>query len=414
VSALGHLVDNAHIVVCAGSGGVGKTTTAAALAVEGARRGRDTVVVTIDPARRLANALGLETLSDTAHEIDRPLWDPEGAAPASGRLSALMLDTKSTFDRLVAKYAGGEEQARGILTNRFYRNVSTALSGTQEYMAMEKLHELHDDGRFELIVVDTPPSRNALDFLDAPDRMTRFLDHRLVRILLFPTRATMRVAGVAAQGALRSLSRVIGSEVIEDAMTFFQAFEGMEEGFRTRAQKVLELLGERSTAFVLVTSPRRDAVEEAYFFAGRLAEGGIPVRGMVVNRIHPRFGEEAPEGLYARAGSLEERARSDAGPGGAAAARLAGLYRNLGDFQLVGVLERQYLAELTDTLTGTLTGTSGPKRVAADGPGRGEGVAVAYVPFLADDVHDVSGLTAINEHLFSGAGAPSVAPRAGR
>lgn len=398
VSPLDTLVDNRHIVVCCGSGGVGKTTTAAAVAVEGARRGRNTVVVTIDPAKRLANALGLESLSDTAGLIDRGLWDPDGTAPPNGQLSALMLDTKSTFDRLVAKYAGGEEQARGIIENRFYRNVSSALSGTQEYMAMEKLHELHDEGGYDLIVVDTPPTRNALDFLDAPDRLTRFLDHRLVRILLFPTRATLRAASVAAQAFLRTMSRVVGTEVVRDAIAFFQAFEGMEQGFRERAQKVMELLANPGSAFVLVTSPRRDAVEEATYFARRLAESDVAVQGIVVNRIHPRFGDESAAGLFARADALGGVAET---PGGAGpAAQLSTLYRNLANFQQVADEERA-----------VIVGLAGTVQVVEGAP-----VPVTYVPFLSDDVHDFGGLAEVAGHLFGRAEADdsaSVLPVAG-
>ncbi|HLF99698.1 MAG TPA: ArsA-related P-loop ATPase [Acidimicrobiia bacterium] len=384
-SGFATLVADRHIIVCCGSGGVGKTTTAAALALEGARRGRNTVVVTIDPAKRLANALGLESLADTASAIDRALWDPDGVAPAEGRLSALMLDTKSTFDRLVARYSGGEEQARGIIENRFYRNVSSALSGTQEYMAMEKLHELHDEGGYDLIVVDTPPTRNALDFVDAPERLTRFLDHRLVRFLLFPTRATLRAASVAAQAFLRTMSRVVGTEAVQDAIAFFQAFEGMEQGFRDRAQKVLELLSDPGSAFVLVTSPRRDAVEEAMFFAARLAETDIPVQGMIVNRIHPSFGDEAPAGLAARADSLAAR--------GDDAAMLSALYRNLADLSEVARLERDYANQLAATIAAK----------------EGAPVPLAFVPYLSEDVHDFIGLTEIALHVFGDAPTPATA-----
>src|SRR5687768_8385680 len=205
---LAELVERRELVGCCGTGGVGKTTVSAVLAVEGARRGRNAVVVTIDPAKRLANTLGLDTLSNTAHEIDRNLWDPDGRAPASGRLSALMLDTKSTFDGLIAKYSADPEQAERIVENRFYRSISSALSGTQEYMAMEKLYELNEDGGYELIIVDTPPTRHALDFLDAPRRLTRLLDNRIFRILMAPT----RVAGRAVQAFLRTVSKVVGAE----------------------------------------------------------------------------------------------------------------------------------------------------------------------------------------------------------
>ena len=215
-AALTALVEQDAIVICCGSGGVGKTTTAAVIAQEAARRGRDAVVVTIDPAKRLANTLGLDALSDAPSEVPRELWDPEGTSPESGRLSALMLDTKTTFDRLVTRYAAGEEQAERILANGFYRNVSGALSGTQEYMAMEKLYELHEGGGYEIIVVDTPPTRHALDFLDAPDRLLRMLDNRIFRLLMMPTRAYLRVASVAVQTFLRTVSRVVGSEVVDD------------------------------------------------------------------------------------------------------------------------------------------------------------------------------------------------------
>lgn len=270
---------------------------------------------------------------------------------------------------------------------------------------MEKLHELDEEGIYDLVVVDTPPSRNALDFLDAPDHLTRFLDHRLVRMLLFPTRATMRIANVAAQSFLRTMSKVVGGEVVDDAVAFFQAFEGMEQGFRDRAQQVLELLGDPSCAFLLVTSPRRDAAEEAFYFADRLAESDIPVEAIIVNRLHPRFGDHAPESLAARAATLVEDTGEDADPTAVEAAhRLAALYRNLAELQQVADLEREYVDGLA-------------RRVAAVEGRAGEEVRVAHVPFLSDDVHDFAGLAAIAEHLFgrteSGAATTSVAPAAG-
>lgn len=360
------LVHDRHIVVCCGSGGVGKTTTAATIAVEGARRGRNAVVVTIDPAKRLANALGLESLSDTPSAIERSLWD-RGGAPPSGHLSALMLDTKSTFDHLVTKYAGGVEQAAGILENRFYRNISTALSGTQEYMASEKLYELHEERGFDLVVVDTPPTRHALDFIDASRRLVTFLDHRLFRMIIAPTRAYLRAVNVATQAFLRTVSKVVGGEVIDDAIAFFGAFDGMEEGFRDRAERVQELLGERSTSFVLVASPRRDTVEEARFFARKLAESEIPVRALIVNRMHPRFGDGLAE-------ADRERARTFAGT------PLGALYENLAAFRSVADQEEQHLAELTAEL--------------GQAP-------IARVPFLPDDVHDLDGLAQVAAHLFA-------------
>jgi len=300
-ASLRDLVEHRHVLVCCGTGGVGKTTTAAALAIEGARRGRRTIVVTIDPAKRLANALGLDELSNTPREISRDRWDPTGAAPTEGRLFALMLDTEGTFDQLVAKYSLSGDQAETILENRFYRNIAGALSGTQEYMAMEKLYELHDSDAFDLIVVDTPPTRHALDFLDAPKRLTRMLDNRVFRMLMVPASTAMRIGGFAATALLKTISRVVGTEVVDDVVAFFRAFEGMEQGFRDRAHQVTELLGSTDTAFVLITSPRHDAVEEAEFFAERLVEGRYSVDALIVNRVHPRFTEARPDDLRARA-----------------------------------------------------------------------------------------------------------------
>ncbi|HZM31251.1 MAG TPA: ArsA family ATPase [Acidimicrobiales bacterium] len=355
------LVSERSIVVCCGSGGVGKTTTAAVLALEGARRGRKTVVVTIDPAKRLADAIGLAGLTGSPSRID-------GNWP--GELWAMMLDTKSTFDDLVLKHAGTPEQGRRILANRFYRNISGALSGTQEYMAMEKLHELHDETDFELVVVDTPPTRHALDFLDAPRRLSRFLDHRLFRLLMAPSRGFVRAVNVAAQTFLRTVSKVVGGDVVDDAIAFFQAFEGMEEGFRQRAARVNELLAAPETAFVLVASPRRDTVEEAHFFAERLREAGIEVQALVVNRVHPTFRrtvtDQAAAATAARAETL-------------AGTELGGLYRNLADFEAVASREQGHLAGLADAV--------------APAP-------VVWVPFLRSDVHDLAGMDEIAAHVF--------------
>jgi anion-transporting ArsA/GET3 family ATPase len=378
------LVDSRRVVICCGTGGVGKTTTAAVIALEGARRGRNACVVTIDPARRLADALGIEHLTNDPTEIDPKLWADVGRdvidndVVPGGHLSALMLDTKSTFDLLVARNASSPEQAQRILDNTFYRNVSGALGGTQEYMAMEKLHELHDGGNFDLIVVDTPPTRHALDFLDAPQRLTRLLDNRVFRLLMMPTRAYLRVASVAVQTFLRTVARVVGSEVIEDVVAFFRAFEGMEEGFRARAQVVAALLTDPDTAFVLVSSPRRDAMLEATFFAQRLAEAGQSVQALIVNRVHPSFGDEAPAGLRAAAEALR-LSTAESRPT-EPAARLAALYDNLADFREIAALEREHIEALRE-------------RIGGD-------TALAYVPYLAHDVHDFTTLHEVGELLF--------------
>ena len=325
---------------------------AAALAVEGARRGRRTVVVTIDPAKRLADALGLDDLTDTPRRID-------GAWP--GELWALMLDPRSTFDGLVTRYAPDPGQAETILANRFYRNIAGALSGTQEYMAMEKLFELHGDPRFDLVVVDTPPTRNALDFVDAPRRLTRFLDNRLFRLLMLPARTGLRAVNVATQAFLRTIGKVVGAEVVSDAVTFFQAFEGMEEGFRQRAERVHGLLVDPCTAFVLVTAPRRDAAREAQYFAEKLAEVGIGVEALVANRMHPRF----PPVSAAT---------------GAADPALAPFYRNLSDLSRLADGEEAHVAALAARL----------------------GAPAVRVPELETDVHDLPGLARVASYVFAG------------
>ncbi len=377
-SAVEELLAESRVVICCGSGGVGKTTIAAVLALEGARRGRNTCVVTIDPAKRLADALGLEALSDTPSAIDRERWDDSGTATAGGSISALMLDTKSTFDKLVTGNAETDDQAQRILDNRFYRNVSGALGGTQEYMAMEKLHELHEHGNFDLIVVDTPPTRHALDFLDAPRRLVRLLDNRIFRMLMMPTRAYLKVASVAVQTFLRTVAKVVGSEVIDDVVAFFRAFEGMEAGFRTRALAVEELLAAPDTAFVLVTSPRRDALEEAQFFAQQLEQGGQQIDALIVNRVHPMFGDEAPAGL--RAAAAELRKGDDEGSRDEQAAeRLAERYENLADFREVAEIEREHLRGVHE-------------RVGS--------ASITYVPYLSRDVYDFAALHEIGGLLF--------------
>jgi anion-transporting ArsA/GET3 family ATPase len=357
---LAGLAGERRVVVCCGPGGVGKTTVSATFALQAARSGRRACVVTVDPARRLADSLGVESLPNTPTKV-------EGDWP--GELHALMLDTKGTFDELVGRYAKTPEQAESIQANRLYRNLAGALSGTQEYMAMEKLYELTEDGSYDLVVVDTPPTRNALDLLDAPRRLTHFLENRLFRALLVPTRAYLRAVSMAAQALLKTISKVAGAEIVEDAVAFFQAFEGMEEGFRNRASAVRELLADPSTAYVVVTSPRPDAVEEAAFFAGRLAETGVHPDALVVNRVHPSFsvgGEPLPEV--------------------AAGSDLAALVDNLSQLEAVARREEAAYAELVE-------------RVAPAPVGR--------VPLLGSDVHDLVGLGLVADSLFGPVGSPA-------
>ncbi|HWD08677.1 MAG TPA: ArsA family ATPase [Actinomycetota bacterium] len=280
-----------QIVICAGPGGVGKTTISASIALEGALRGRETVVVTIDPAKRLADALGLRELSNEPRRVP-PEKFAEWGLPACP-LDAMMLDTKTTFDDLVHRYAKSSEKAQGIIDNGFYQAISGALSGTHEYMAMEKLYELYWSGRYDLIVIDTPPTRNALDFLEAPNRMTSFLEGRLLKWFLIPAmgggRGVFRAMNLAAVTFLRVVQKVIGAEALADTADFFANFEGMYDGFKERAQAVYELLRRNVTRFVVVVAPTDQAVEEALFLVGAMSSHGLAFGGLVVNRMHPRF-----------------------------------------------------------------------------------------------------------------------------
>ncbi len=261
----------AHVIVCVGPGGVGKTTTAAALALRGARAGLRACVVTIDPARRLADALGIGEVGNEPHRVEAP-----PGSQMSGELWAVMLDAQTTFDDLVSRYATGPDQAATILANPVYRNISAALSGTQEYMAVEKLYELQESGAFDLIVVDTPPAQHALDFLEAPKHLTRLLDNRVFRLLMTPTRAGLRALEIGEQLMLRTIAKVAGGQVVADTIGFFTQFEGMEEGFRARARRAEEVLHSDLTSFVLVCLPRRDTVDEALYL---VTDGGVRGRG---------------------------------------------------------------------------------------------------------------------------------------
>ena len=352
-SAVSTMIDEARVIICCGSGGVGKTTTSAALAYEAARRGRRAIVITIDPARRLADAMGATgRLGNDPVRIDVPDIDAVG-----GELWALMLDASDTFDDLVRANATSDQQAERILANGFYRNVAGTLSGTQDYMAAERLFALHHDARFDLVVVDTPPTRSALDFLAAPTTLTRFLDHPLFKMLMLPTRRGLKVLNFAAQPVLKAIGAVVGSEVLSDATAFFQAFSGMETGFRERADRVAELVTSDVTRFVLVCSPRPDTAAEAAYFADRLDEADLSVSALIVNRATPDFGEPS--------GRRPTRAVQSA------------LYDNQLALHRSAANERAVIAAAL-----------------------GEAAASAtWVPLLPTDVHDLSTLDHVRQHL---------------
>jgi anion-transporting ArsA/GET3 family ATPase len=268
-----------RVVVCCGAGGVGKTTTAAAMALRAAEYGRTVCVLTIDPAKRLAQALGVNDLGNTPQRV--PL-----APEVTGELHAMMLDMRRTFDEMVVQYSGAG-RAQAILDNQFYQTVATSLAGTQEYMAMEKLGQLLSQDRWDLVVVDTPPSRNALDFLDAPKRLGSFMDSRLWRLLLAPGRGIGRLVTGAMGLAMKAISTVLGSQMLADAAAFVQSLDATFGGFREKADRTYALLKQRGTQFVVVSAAEPDALREAIFFVDRLSQEGMPLAGLVLNRTHP-------------------------------------------------------------------------------------------------------------------------------
>jgi len=349
-SFIGELKDRS-VLVCCGPGGVGKTTVSATLGLKLASLGKNVCVLTVDPARRLADALGLDELSNDPVSVPGVI---------DGSLWAVMLDTKKTFDGLIDRYATSPEQATSIKSNRLYQNLSSALSGTQEYMAMEKLYELVSSGKYDVVVVDTPPTRNALELLDAPQRLTSFLQNRIFRALLTPTKAYLKAVSLATRTLLSTIGNVAGAELLDDVLTFFQAFAGMEEGFATRAQEIHEQLRNPSTGFVLVSSPRSDAIAEATFFDGRLNEAGLSTAGLVINRVYPMFID----------GSIPRRLTS----------------KKKGD---LGVLVEN-LARAMEISTQEAAACSGLVEAVAPAP-------VALIPLTIDEVHDLTGLARLGE-----------------
>ncbi len=371
---LSDTVATAHIIVCTGSGGVGKTTTAAALALAAARLGRSTIVVTIDPARRLAQSLGLEALDN----VPRPVPGVDG-------LDAMMLDMKRTFDEVIDRNAGDPVRAQRIKENRFYRQLSDSLAGTQEYMATEKLYELHRSGAYDCIVVDTPPTRNALDFLDAPRRLTDFLEGRFLRVFLAPGmaagRVTARAAGFGAGVFMRAMGRITGAGVLGDLAEFFQSLEGMYDGFKSRAQAVYELLQSPGSAFVVVASPETPALREARYFLDRLTADGMPTAGLVVNRM-------TPEALDALGAYRSEEIR-------ATAARLA-----------EGGPEQRAAAALLRLAVDRAEATVREAKAVSSALHGVDPHVLVEIPLMTGDVHDLEALTTLGTYLV---GAPAAA-----
>jgi anion-transporting ArsA/GET3 family ATPase len=365
VPPLAARLDGKRVVIVAGSGGVGKTTTSAALAMGLAAEGRRVAVVTIDPARRLATSLGLEELGNEPHLVDPGRFAAYGI-PMRGELYAMQLDPKRTFDELVERLSPDRRTREEVLGNRIYQQLSSAVAGSQEFTAIAKLYELDREGGYDVLVLDTPPSRNALDFLDAPDRLTGFLEGRALKVFLAPTGLAARVMGRGTGVVFSVLGRLTGVNLLEDLSVFFRALSGLLDGFRQRAAGVKALLGDPGTTFLIVASPEREPVEEAIFFHGKLRDAGMPFGGLVVNRVHV-----AP------------------GAGDPAAARA----------ELAGALGEGLAAKVADALTDAEV--LARRDVAAIERLRRElrTEHPTIVPQLEADVHDLDGLARVERHL---------------
>jgi anion-transporting ArsA/GET3 family ATPase len=370
MSSVAELLEGKEICICAGSGGVGKTTTSAAIATGMASRGLRVCVLTIDPAKRLADSLGMVELGNEARRVDPSLFAQHGIE-MKGELWAMMLDAKATFDQLVARQAPDEESRDRVLGNRIYQQISSALAGSQEYMAMEKLFELHTEGRFDLLVLDTPPSRNALDFLDAPRRLTQFIEGRSLRVFMRPSGIAARVAGRGASVALGVLKRIVGFDLLADLAEFFNAFSGMVDGFQARAKRVNSLLSDRRTCFLVVCGPQGEPIDEAVYFHRKLVEAKLPFGGVIVNKVHYPAEQLKGDGADLLATLTERLGDEDF------AGRVA---ENFADYQALAERDARNIARLSAELR-----TKG----------------VIRVPYLDEDVHDLAGLAEIDRYLFA-------------
>jgi anion-transporting ArsA/GET3 family ATPase len=356
-----------EILVCVGAGGVGKTTTAAALALGLALRGRKVAVVTIDPAKRLASALGLAELPSAPQRIDQRLFEEQGVT-IDGELWAMMLDAKRTFDELIARLAPDEHTREEILANPVYRELSTAVAGSHELSAIAKLYELYEEHDFDAIVLDTPPSRNTLDFLDAPNRMLGFLEGRALQVFLAPGGLTARLFGRGTALVFAIFARVTGVDMLGELSRFFRALTGVTDGFGERTRGVAALLRAPQTTFLIVTSPELEPAREAQFLADRLRAAGMPLGELIVNRAHT-YGLDGFS-----MGDVAELLTPELGE--RLAARVAG---NLADFDVLARRDQETIARLVRTV--------GERRPIV-------------VPHLDEDVQDLLGLTKVAEHLF--------------
>lgn len=383
------LVREHRIVVCAGSGGVGKTTTAATIALWGAIQGRNAIVLTIDPARRLADSLGVGPIGNT------PVAVPESVMAGLGRevrgtLSAMMLDQKGSWDELVERHVPSPEARQRILDNRFYQQLSQSFAGSQEYMAVEQLGELDGSGRYDLIVVDTPPTQHALDFLEAPERLLAFLDRKIVKWFVKPSFSagwsTLRTMNRTVGFLLHKIEDATGVSALADVTDFFSAMSGLFEDFEPRVQRVTQLLRHPSTAFVLVAGPDEQVLDQADYLAAQMSARGMPLKGVVMNRVHPHLEMGDGDGTVAAiTAMLAARLGSRRAPEPA---------EGTSEDSLASRLARNFVAYQARARGDVL-------RMEMFRQGLPRSVPLVQVPNLASDIHDLAGLLLLHPYLFA-------------
>jgi anion-transporting ArsA/GET3 family ATPase len=367
MTSIAEILNGRKVCICAGSGGVGKTTTSAAIASGLAARGMKVAVLTIDPAKRLADSLGLEELGNEPRQVDPALFT-EAGVEMKGELWAMMLDSKATFDELVERNAPDEAARDRLLENRIYRQISNALAGSQEYMAMEKLYEIHQSGDYDFLVLDTPPSRNALDFLDAPKRLTQFIEGRSLQIFMRPTGLATSLIGRGSAVMFQVLKRILGFDLLSDIGEFLQAFSGMVDGFSERAKSVSALLADPATSFIVVCGPQGEPIEEAIFFQRKLLEAEMPVGGIIVNKVHYEI--DGGEGV-------EQTLTDQLGVDSDLAARVSA---NFDNYRALASRDAENISRLSRDLNAQ---------------------TVIRVPYFDEDVHDLGGLLKIDGYLFA-------------
>jgi anion-transporting ArsA/GET3 family ATPase len=392
--SLQQLIDRHRVIVCVGSGGVGKTTTAAALGLWGAKQGRRSVVITIDPARRLATSLGLATIGREPRDIPREILESHGVR-GGGTVAAMMLDQKGAWDALVERHSPTPEVRDRVLANAFYQNLSQTFAGSYEYMAVEELTRLYDESSYDLIVVDTPPTKHALDFLEAPRRLDDFLDRGIIRWFVRPyfsaTWTSMRVMNRTLNFVFQRLEQATGITALVTISEFFTAMAGLFDGFHARVERAYGILRGVDTAFLLVTSPEEQVLGDAEFLSGKMAELRMPLKGVVFNRTHAECvlpgGEGSPGASDIRAddAAMVRAVIARALPDGVTAADEAGVQALIGNF-----LRYQMIARGEGL------------RMEAFGGGLPPGVPSVRVPNFPHDLHDIAALAATHRYLFAG------------